>query len=159
MKLLTKIWLAGLVTTAMSISAFGACSTTLDMGSNKITNVGTPTSATDAATKAYADGAFKFATKDSEWGTVANGTNCSTKGDGWRYALSGECVLALSENGGTVPSNMTSVTSGYLNWVDSVYTYCYPRGHGEQRQKHIYPSNQWDIFRTVSDDDTACVKP
>ena len=57
MKLLTKIWLAGLVATAMSISAFGACTATLDLGGYKITNatmsdLGT---SSEVATKAYVD--------------------------------------------------------------------------------------------------------
>ena len=100
MKLLTKIWLAGLVTTAMSISAFGACSTTLDMGGYKLTNLGTPTAGTDAATASYAR---PEVTATTDFQVVANTSLCSSLGAEWTIASSAEPIAHNALNGSADP--------------------------------------------------------
>lgn len=42
--------------TAIPLSGFGAAAASIDLGTQKIINLGTPTAATDATTKAYVDG-------------------------------------------------------------------------------------------------------
>lgn len=55
MKITKKILLSVVTVSALGISAWGACASTVDMGTNKITGLGEPTTAQDAATKNYVD--------------------------------------------------------------------------------------------------------
>lgn len=55
MKLKSTLIATAFVALAIPTGAWAACSAAIDMGTNKITNMGNPTDAQDATTKAYVD--------------------------------------------------------------------------------------------------------
>ncbi len=58
MKTTDKIAISVITVMALSVGAYATCANDVDMGNNKITNVGTPTATTDAANKGYVDDAI-----------------------------------------------------------------------------------------------------
>ena len=75
MRTTSKIVMSAVVAIGLSAGAYATCASDVDMGSNKITNVGTPTADTDAANKAYVD---SVATTDST-AVVINGQTWAAK--------------------------------------------------------------------------------
>ena len=75
MRTTSKIVMSAVVAIGLSAGAYATCASDVDMGSNKITNVGTPTADTDAANKAYVD---SIATTDST-AVVINGQTWAAK--------------------------------------------------------------------------------
>ena len=110
MKLLTKIWLAGLITTAMSISAFGACNAEITLAGAKITNLGTPTAGSDVVTASFARAEISAS---SDFDTVKSNQLCSSLGEEWTLALSADPIIHNELNGSPDP-DLTDWTVLYV---------------------------------------------
>ena len=124
-------------TVALPLNSFAAATGDIDAGSQKIINLGTPVSGTDATTKTYVDSAVANA------GTFQGGYNASTDSpcldgtggggctpstsiqNGWFWAVQtggtffsvtvqpGDLIFANTDNPGTTEGNWTVIESGH----------------------------------------------
>jgi len=85
-----------------------AGSQTIDMGGNKVTNIGTPTQSTDATTKAYVD-SVKQALDIKDSVRVASQSNLSTT---YNNGTNGVGATLTADSNGAVSIDSTSLTSG-----------------------------------------------
>tara|TARA_B100001094_G_scaffold212190_1_gene206138 strand:- start:980 stop:2554 length:1575 start_codon:yes stop_codon:yes gene_type:complete len=85
-----------------------AGSQTVDMGGNKVTNIGTPVQATDAVTKAYVDG-VKQALDIKDSVRIATTANLSTA---YNNGTSGVGATLTADGNGAVTIDSVALTSG-----------------------------------------------
>ena len=85
-----------------------AGSQTVDMGGNRVANIGTPTQATDAVTKAYVDG-VKQALDIKDSVRVASQSNLSTS---YNNGTSGVGATLTADGNGAITVNSIALTSG-----------------------------------------------
>ena len=85
-----------------------AGSQTVDMGGNKVTNIGTPTQSTDAVTKAYVDG-VKQALDIKDSVRVASQSNLSST---YNNGSSGVGATLTADGNGAITVNSIALTSG-----------------------------------------------
>ena len=85
-----------------------AGSQTVDMGGNRITNIGTPTQATDSVTKAYVDG-VKQALDIKDSVRIATTANLSTA---YNNGTSGVGATLTADGNGAVTIDSVALTSG-----------------------------------------------
>ncbi len=106
-----------------------AGSQTVDMGGNKVTNIGTPTSATDAVTKAYVDGVkqsldIKDSVRVASQSNIAAAYNNGSSGVG--ATLTADSNGAVSIDSTTLTTNdrvlVKSQTAGLQNGIYKVTT-------------------------------------
>ena len=100
---------------AFPITDFGAANTTLQMGGNKISNLGTPAGTTDAATKAYVDSAVAGGLNvkggfNANTGAIATGGNLTSGGS--RVAISIGDYYTVTTAGNFFGQASTPLTPG-----------------------------------------------
>ncbi|WP_408096791.1 hypothetical protein ACJVC5_17280 [Peredibacter sp. HCB2-198] len=103
----------------------GTMTGAIDMGNNKITNLGTPTSSTDAATKVYVDG--KWVTSGSNiYSGVSGNVGIGTSVPGYKLSVLG--TIESSAGGFRFPDGTTQTTAAAMTGVVilSLNGYAYP---------------------------------
>ena len=137
---------AGSLTTAGALNADGAttlgdltidASSTVDMGANRVTNLGTPTATGDAATKSYVDGLLSsgFTVSDSEgtpntstisqgdtltFAGVANETTMIVGTDTLTVGLVDSPTVTGTITAGTLTDGTATITSGAIASVTTI---------------------------------------
>jgi hypothetical protein len=123
-KITTKTALVIATSAMMSGSVFAACSADIDMNSNKITNLGTPTVSTDAVNKGYVDSKYAYynsvtdSIPSTAVGALIDLTAEVENNSGGVISESGD-VVTVTETGKYLVSFTSSSVDNTNSWIES----------------------------------------
>lgn len=119
----------------ISLSGFGVAADTVDMGSNRLTNLATPTVAADAATKAYVDNAVSSST------TISGKLYEGTAADFLAFTgLTWSAVSASTEVGSAVSGTICTLSTSGYTWI------AYPVVWGNQDFFYMYDGETYKVI-------------
>ncbi len=122
-----------LLNSILSINLLATCSTDINMGNNKITNVASPVNDTDVATKAYVDGLINTVVAPEGYGVIY------INGVAWLDRNLGASEVCTDEN-------------GHAAWYGDLYQWGrYADGHEKRNSSTVsgqtsYTQPIWSLF-------------